>query len=129
MDKRIAEFFEREKIEYYSALAYEDILEINSRLRERSNIDAKSVIIFLLPYYTGETENLSRYAASLDYHLIIKEINDGLISLIQSEFPSANVKGYGDHSPINERHAALVAGLGILGDNGLIINENYGRVP
>ena len=50
MDKRIAEFFKNEKIEYYSALAYDDVFEVNSRLRERSNIDAKSVIIFLLPY-------------------------------------------------------------------------------
>ena len=35
-------------------------------------------------------------------------------------------KGYGDHSPISEVSAALVSGLGIVGDNGLIINEKYG---
>lgn len=126
MDKRIAEFFKNEKIEYYSALAYDDVFEVNSRLRERSNIDAKSVIIFLLPYYTGEAENLSRYAVSLDYHLIIKDVTARLVNLLGDIFPGCSAVGFGDHSPIDERGAALSAGLGMLGDNGLLINEKYG---
>lgn len=126
MRERLKQYFLEKKIEYFSVLDYADCIEINKSILDRSGITPRSIIMYLIPYYTVETINLSRYAASLDYHLIIKEINDGLISLIQSEFPSANVKGYGDHSPINERHAALIAGLGILGDNGLIINEKYG---
>ena len=126
MDKRIAEFFKNEKIEYYSALAYDDVFEVNSRLRERSNIDAKSVIIFLLPYYTGEAENLSRYAVSLDYHLIIKDVTARLVNLLGDIFPGCSAVGFGDHSPIDERGAALSAGLGMLGDNGLLINDKYG---
>ena len=34
--------------------------------------------------------------------------------------------GYGDHSPIDECHGAIISGLGVLGDNGLVINEKYG---
>ena len=41
-------------------------------------------------------------------------------------FPDCSYRGYGDHSPIDERYAALACGLGIAGDNGLIINEKYG---
>ena len=36
------------------------------------------------------------------------------------------MKIFGDHSPIAERHAALISGLGIAGDSGLLINEKYG---
>ena len=63
---------------------------------------------------------------SLDYHLAIAAVNAALSSLLKEHFPDANIKGYGDHSPIDERGAALIGGLGILGDNGLIINEKYG---
>lgn len=126
MNGKIIEFFKKENIEYYGALDYSDILEVNPRLRERENIDAKSVIVFLLPYYSGETENLSRYSASLDYHIVIKEITEKLCKLIKEIYPFGNAVGFGDHSPIDERGAALLAGLGILGDNGLLINEKYG---
>ena len=93
---------------------------------ERESFMPKSVIIYLLPYYAGDSENLSIYASSLDYHLAIREINQGLEELLKESFANSSVKGYGDHSPIDERHAALVGGLGIQGDNGLIINEKYG---
>ncbi|MBE6536625.1 MAG: epoxyqueuosine reductase [Ruminococcaceae bacterium] len=126
MRSEIREFFEKEKIEYYSVLDYKDAVEINPRLRERAGVDAKSIVIFLLPYYSGETENLSRYAASRDYHLIIKDITSKLCSLICELYPGSISKGFGDHSPIDERGAALISGLGILGENGLIINEKYG---
>lgn len=126
MDSRISDFFKKENVEYYAALDYKDAVEINPRLRERNNIDAKSIIVFLLPYYSGETENLSRYAASMDYHIVIKDITSRLCSLIKEVYPGSTAVGFGDHSPIDERGAALVAGLGILGENGLIINEKYG---
>ena len=126
MDVRITEFFEKENIEYYAALDYLETKEINPRLRERGNVDAKSIIVFLLPYYTGETVNLSRYAASLDYHIIIKDITSRLCDLIKEIYPESTAIGFGDHSPIDERGAALSLGLGILGENGLLINEKYG---
>lgn len=126
MNKRIKDFFERENIEYYAALDYNNTVEINPRLRERKGIDAKSIIVFLLPYYSGETENLSRYAASMDYHIVIHDVTTRLSALISEIYPGSTSVGFGDHSPIDERGAALSAGLGILGDNGLIINEKYG---
>ena len=126
MDKRIKDFFARENIEYYAALGYNDVTEINPRLRERKGIDARSIIIFLLPYYSSDTENLSRYAASMDYHIIIRDVTERLVALINEIYPGSVAQGFGDHSPIDERGAALSAGLGILGENGLIINEKYG---
>ena len=122
----IKNYFDSMNIEYFSVLSYSDCHETNSRIIEREGFQPKSIIMYLLPYYAGESENLSIYSSSLDYHLIIKEINIGLTNLLKEKFPNSNVKGYGDHSPIDERHAALIGGLGIVGDNGLLINEKYG---
>lgn len=122
----LEKFFAKEKIEYYSVLAYSDCRESSPGIIKRENFTPKSVVIFLIPYYAGETENLSRYSAALDYHLFIRGINERLTDEIKAAFPTARVKGYGDHSPIDERKAALVGGLGILGKNGLLINEKYG---
>lgn len=122
----LKEYFISKGVEYFCTLDYSDCIETGKRIIERAGFEPRSVIVYLVPYYTGETVNLSRYAASLDYHIAIKEINDGLTNLLLEKFPTASIKGYGDHSPIDERHAALIAGLGIAGDNGLIINEKYG---
>ena len=124
--KEIESFFEKEKIEYFSVLPYSFCRESAPEIMAREDFSPKSVIIFLVPYYTGVGVNISRYAISRDYHLAIKEISTGLIAALSSEFPEAHFRIYGDHSPIDERHAAISAGLGILGDSGLLINEKYG---
>ena len=126
MKELISEYFASKKIEYYSVISYSDCKEINRSIMDRESFKPKSVIVFLLPYYTGETENISRYAASLDYHIAIKDVAGGLVDLIVNSSPGTSAKGYGDHSPINEVHAALALGLGVIGDNGLLINERYG---
>lgn len=113
-------------IEYFGVLAYADCRETLSRIIEREDMTSRSVIVYLLPYYGGECVNISRYAASRDYHIAIREINEAIRAHLISRFPDARIVGYGDHSPIDERHAALCLGLGVAGDNGLIINEKYG---
>ncbi len=126
MKELLKNYFETQKIEYFSVIAYSDCRETLGRLIERENFTPKSVILYLLPYYVGETVNISRYAASLDYHIAIRTVGEGLCAVLKENFPTANAKSYGDHSPIDEIGAALVSGLGIAGDNGLLINEKYG---
>jgi len=126
MRELIKEYFASKNVEYYSIIPYEKCREINRDIIEREDFEPRSVIMFLLPYYTGEAENISRYAASLDYHIIIREIAEGLAEFIKARLPDAHTRGYGDHSPIDEVNAALISGLGIIGDNGLLINEKYG---
>ena len=126
MQDALRSYFGAHNIEFFSVIAYSDCRETLGRIIERENFKPRSVILYLLPYYVGETVNISRYAASLDYHLAIKEVGEGLCALLKEKFPSANAKSYGDHSPIDEIGAALRSGLGIAGDNGLLINEKYG---
>ncbi len=119
-------FFSERKIEYYAAIDYSYLHETNPKVRERAGIIPASAIIFLVPYYVSTPRNMSAYASSLDYHIYIKELTRELTSLLKSSFPEYNFFGFGDHSPIDERHAALASGLGILGDSGMLINEKYG---
>ena len=49
--KRICEFFEKENIDTFAILRREQVSVINERLMPEN---AKSVIMFLIPYYTGE---------------------------------------------------------------------------
>ena len=126
MKEILQEYFASVGVEYYAVLSYSDCRQINPNIMERENFVPRSVIVYLLPYYSGETVNISRYSASLDYHIALRECADGLILALKEKNPAASAKGYGDHSPIDEVGAALISGLGIVGDNGLIINEKYG---
>ena len=126
MREELISFFAERKIEYFSAVAYSECREIAGEIIEREGFAPKSVILFLLPYYVSDGENISTYATSLDYHIILREITSELCSLLKELYPTASARGYGDHSPIDERHAALISGLGIKGDNGLLISEKYG---
>lgn len=120
------EIFENDGIEYFSVVDYNECKSINPRLEAKMSFVPKSVIVFLLPYYSGECENISRYAASLDYHIIIGEITSRIIEKLKKTYPVSSFVGFGDHSPIDERDCALKGRLGFIGDNGLIINEKYG---
>ncbi len=85
------------------------------------------VYIFAVPYYTkhdGES-NISKYAAPRDYHLYFNSLFNEIITLLEKENPEYNFAGFTDNSPIDEIHAAAVAGLGIIGKNGLLLTEKY----
>ncbi len=122
----LCDFFEKRKIEYYSVIDFSELRVTSEQILNRCSFTPKSAIIFLLPYFSGVPKNISRYARGLDYHLLVKEVTGDLCELLCREYPGSRSHGFGDHSPIDERHAALITGLGILGDNGLIINERYG---
>ena len=126
MKEKIKQVFLENGIEYFAPRDYSTLTVINSRLEGRIGFDIKSAFIFLVPYYVSPGENVSAYATSLDYHLVIRELGARLVSGLSSLFPGESFYTSADHSPIDERAAALTSGLGILGQNGLIINESYG---
>ena len=126
MQKLVDNFFKKEKIEYYATVAKESLRFTRSYLLEKRGIEPTLAILFLIPYYTVRGVNISSYAVSRDYHLYVRDVTDRLISELKIAYPDYEFYGFGDHSPIDERHAAASAGLGIFGDNGLLINEKYG---
>lgn len=87
--------------------------------------DAKSIIVYLAPYYNGiEPENISMYATGEDYHYVCKKISSEVGSLLSEQ--GYNHISFADSGPLLERKLAYAAGLGIIGDNGFLINEKYG---
>ena len=83
-------------------------------------------VIMAIPYYTEHREkNISAYCIPKDYHLFFKELFDSLLPSLKEIFPNNRFAGFTDDSPIDERDAAALSGLGILGDNGMLITEKY----
>ncbi len=84
------------------------------------------VIIFTIPYHTEhKSKNISSYAVARDYHLFCKELFGRLLPRLQSLYPDNRFAGFSDDSPIDERHAAAMSGLGIIGQNGMLITEKH----
>lgn len=127
----LSAFFEEEGISAYAAIPYSACRETGRHILERASRDLggfapQSVLVYLVPYYAGEAENLSVYAAAEDYHLYLADLSSRLVACLSAAHPEARYLAFGDRSPIDERDAAARAGLGMLGRNGLLISEQYG---
>ena len=89
--------------------------------------DAKSVIVCLLGYYAGErAHNISRYAWARDYHLLVEELLSPVAERMRETWQEQTFAVFTDNSPIREVTAARLAGLGFIGNNGLLISPAYG---
>lgn len=123
--KNTEQIFLEEKIEYFSILPISEAEIINSRLMPD---DAKTVIVFLIPYKTDNSasEGLAHFARVKDYHGFSKKLFGKIIPKFKELYPRNSFWGFADHSPVNERLLAQKGGLGDLGKNGLLINEKYG---
>ncbi|MFP4286967.1 MAG: epoxyqueuosine reductase [Candidatus Izemoplasmataceae bacterium] len=97
-----------------------------------SQIESFQTIIMLSLSYPKEQVKfkgkghglLARYTYGKDYHKVFYELFDTL----EKQFSSFGIKakGYADVSPLDERFAAFLAGLGYIGKNQLLIHPNYG---
>lgn len=126
---KIKDIMERHGISCFGIASYLDmppLLECRAKLRIPQK--AKSVIVCLFPYNVGEFEgrNISRYAMLMDYHLIAGGILEKIKQDLILDFPNEQFEWFTDNSPIREVNAAWLAGLGVIGKNGLLINERFG---
>ena len=100
------------------------------RAKERIPQGAKSVIVYLFPYWLGEeyyeNSNISKYAVPEDYHLVVGEYLRKITDILKQEYPENKFEYFCDNSPINEVKAAVLSGLGVRGKNSLLINPIYG---
>ena len=100
------------------------------RAASRIPQDAKSVIVALFPYYLGEDaydgSNISRYAAVPDYNDFMKLFLQQAAGAMQKAYPDEQFEAFCGNSPLPEVYAAVCAGLGTRGRNGLLLTETYG---
>ncbi|WP_152803852.1 tRNA epoxyqueuosine(34) reductase QueG [Alkalibaculum sporogenes] len=96
--------------------------------------DTKSIISIGVSYKhkLDETKidksrcSISRVAWGQDYHNILLEKMNRLMSNITREYPDIKYKAYVDNAPLLDRAVAHRSGLGFYGKNGFIINKLYG---
>lgn len=103
---------------------------VKCRNIERIPKEAKTVITFIFPYCLDEKEyenlNVSRYAAVPDYHVVANKYLKKITDKLSMEFKGEKFVFFTDNSPISEVMTACLSGLGVIGRNGLLINEKYG---
>lgn len=129
MKKKIFSILNNHGITLSSAISLNDCHIIRKYKLEKAGFsenDELFAVIFAVPYLTHqEGRNLSAYATPRDYHLFFKQLFGAVIPKLESTFPKHRFVGFSDDSPINERDAAARAGLGIIGENGLLITDKY----
>lgn len=121
----LEKIFAEENIEYVSHIPYSACKETRGYMCERVNIKPSCVIAFAVPYYTGDGDGISSYAISRDYHMYMKALGQRLCQKLSQVYPGYSFHTFSDVSPIDERDACAKAGLGIFGENGLLITEKY----
>ena len=117
-------------VEFSAALPFSVCKVFAPDIIERRGIspcEIKTALLFLVPYYVndGKDGNISVYARAHDYHYFFEKLYEEAVTKLASAY-GARFFGFADKSAIAEVHAASSAGLGKIGDNGLIINEKYG---
>jgi len=125
----ISDFLIKNNIEFFGFMPFSLCETVNPALLERRFFGIpRSVCFFLIPYYVndGTARNISKYAISRDYHLFARELFDSLKKDASVQFPEHKICGFADSSPFNERFCASRLGLGIIGDNQMLINSKYG---
>jgi epoxyqueuosine reductase len=93
----------------------------------------KSVLMLGMNYRTLEPVAagpgqavVSRYAWGADYHEVIRRRLRALCEYHRKLVPNCQVRGVVDTAPLLERGFAQRAGLGWIGNNTLLINEQFG---
>ena len=105
---------------------------LQCRAKSRLPQNARSVIVYLFPYYLGENfyknGNISKYAAVPDYHTVSSAMLKTAAAELKKAYPEYCFECFCDNSPLDEVSAAVFAGLGVRGRNSLLINPEYGSL-
>jgi epoxyqueuosine reductase len=94
----------------------------------------RSIVMLATNYRTADPADIppgfgriSRYAwGERDYHNLIRERLNALADFLVTRVPSVRVRGVVDTAPLMEREFAQAAGLGWIGKNTLLLNQQSG---
>ena len=91
--------------------------------------DCKSVLVVALDYRINDKPASTRYRTARytwveDYHVLVKQMLAQVVEAIQQQEPNAHCRITVDSSCISEKNWAIEAGVGCIGKNSLIHNEN-----
>jgi epoxyqueuosine reductase len=92
---------------------------------------AKSVVSLLYNYFPAQKQNpdapkISKYAWGEDYHEVIREKLNGLLSTLKEKIGEVNGRAFVDSAPVLDKVWAKRSGLGWIGKNSNLINRENG---
>ncbi len=123
----LEDFLQEEQITLYQTIEFSHCNITKPHLLRSFPTDPKSVLLFAIPYYACENcPRLSKYAQGYDYHLYFRDLFNRCITRLKNAYPQHQFAAFADHSPIDERKACADAKLGCIGDNGLLLTQEYG---
>lgn len=117
--------------EYNAGMSYmERNIDVRSDLQLLVE-GAKSVISVLYSYNTDEHPDrndfrIAKYALGRDYHFVVKEKLNAMLSEIKKACPQADGRAFVDSAPLFERYFAQKSGLGFIGRNRCLISPKFG---
>ena len=125
----LSSFFKKECIDCYAPIPLSACRVVKPYLLERAGIEGGTVIMMAIPYYSHACDdpkrNISAYAVPRDYHFYYKQLFERLLAGLRKKFPNNKFAAFADHSPIDELDAAAKAGLGMRGENHLLLTPKY----
>lgn len=123
----IKNLLKNEGIELFAPLPLKHCIISKKYLLERCEIVSGTVIMIAIPYLSRkyEKKNISSYAVPRDYHMFFSGLRQRICEKLSGLYPENKFEMFSDHSPIDERHAAAIAGLGVIGKNQMLITEQY----
>ena len=122
MKNRIADVLKKNGIEVFGTLPAEEAETLKPPME-----GVRSYIMMLLPYHTPDVErNVARFACFPDYHASVKALLGRVCAELEEEYPGERFKPSVDSSPLSEVRCAAKCGLGVVGMNGLLINDRFG---
>lgn len=107
-------------------IALSDCRVLRPYLLERAQITSGSVIMLAVPYAVPcEERTVSMYAVARDYHAYFTALFEAVLPTLRADFPGHVFAGFADHSPVAEVETACMAGLGVMGENGLLLTREH----
>lgn len=116
----------------WGVCSYSDVADklIDCRARNRLPVNPKTVIVACFPYLLPEenyrNSNISKYAVVTDYHDVAMNRLKNACEELEKLYPLNGFVPFADNSPIPEVRAAALAGLGVRGENSLLITKEFG---
>ncbi|ABR49758.1 domain of unknown function DUF1730 [Alkaliphilus metalliredigens QYMF] len=103
---------------------------------KKTMANAQSILVIGQPYYIDDLETtlgdsqfygeLARTAWGTDYHQIVKEKLEEIMSFIKEKEENVEYRTFVDTGPLVDRQVAYRAGLGWYGWNNTLISSKYG---
>ena len=112
----------------FSFISFQHLNIFDVRSKQRIPQNSRTAIAIIFPYYNKSAfgGNISAYCSVADYHIVVMEQLKSIISTLKEAYPEYSFEPFVDSSPIDEVDMAVKGGLGVKGQNSLLITEKWG---